>query len=223
MKAVGVIFDMDGTLLRLDVDIEAVRLSLAELFAPFGVSAPFRPILRRIPEAAREAAARGGDAAALERQGLAILDRHEVAQAASARARPGVVDIVTRLDRAGVPLAVVTDNGRACAGAALAAAGFPVAAFRAVVTRDDVPRPKPDPSGILFAARALGLPVSASIWYIGDHAKDVEAGRAAARTHPGLRVAALCGGYATRADLERARPDAMVADPMEILSLVEQS
>ena len=68
----GVLFDLDGTLLELDVDIEAVRMALAALFAPHGVTGPFRPILARIDAAAEEAGRRGADAKALRRQARAL-------------------------------------------------------------------------------------------------------------------------------------------------------
>src|SRR5207253_9962040 len=45
-----------------------------------------------------------------------------------------------------------------------------------IFTRDDVPVAKPDPAGVRAAAAALGL---ADPWLVGDHPKDIEAGRAA--------------------------------------------
>jgi HAD superfamily hydrolase (TIGR01549 family) len=176
----NVIFDMDGTLLRLDVDIEEVRLKLAALFAPHGVTRPFRPVLARIKAAAIEA----GDPS-LEAAGLAILSGFEVDAASSARAREGAAKVIATLKDRGAKLAIVTDNGRACVAPALAAAGIPAEAFDAIVTRDDVPAPKPDPAGVRAAAAALG---GDPLWYVGDHTKDVEAGRAA-----GVRVAAIRG------------------------------
>src|SRR6266568_1777266 len=123
----AVIFDMDGTLLRLDVDIEEVRTRLGALFAPRGVTRPFRPIVRRIRAAAREV----GDPA-LERAGLDLLDDWELRAAAGARARPGAAAVVAALAARGDALGLVTDCGRACVFPALAAAGIP-ARFAAIV------------------------------------------------------------------------------------------
>ncbi len=55
----AVLFDLEGVLVRHEVDIEEVRLRLAALFGPHGVTRPFRPILRRIREAAAEVGDRG--------------------------------------------------------------------------------------------------------------------------------------------------------------------
>src|SRR5262245_4848816 len=171
----GIILDSD-VLLRLDLDIEEVRLRLAALFRPHGVTLAFRPVAPRIREAAALAGAAGADAAALERAGFAILGDFEVAAAASARARPGAVELVAALDGRGLPLVLLTDAGPACLPAALAAAGIPNI-FKAIVAREEGRVGKPDPAGLLAAARALGD--AQPIWYVGGHPTDFEAGRAA--------------------------------------------
>ena len=172
----AVIFDMDGALLRLEVDIEEVRLRLAALFGPHGVTRPFRPILGRIYAAAVEAAARGADAAALTRAGLDILDGWEQKGAADARARDGAAQVLRALSERGVQLGLYTAVGRAAVDVALAASGIPATAFAALVTRDDA-APKPDPAGLRLLAGHLG---AERLVYIADHASDLAAARAAA-------------------------------------------
>ncbi len=198
----GVIFDMDGALLRVDVDVEEVRQRLAALFGPHGVSRPFRPILKTLREAARDARR-----PELLAEGLAILADWEVRGAVGARAREGAVEATAALARSGVPLGIVTDVGRAAVVAALVAAGLDPVRFTAIVTRDDVPAPKPDPAMVRRAAEELaGTPT----WYIVDHQKDIDAGRAA-----GVRVAALVGGlYSLRG------ADVVVASLRDVPALV---
>jgi beta-phosphoglucomutase-like phosphatase (HAD superfamily) len=188
-----IVFEL-RTLLRLDVDLEEVRLRLAALFAPRGVTRPFRPVLRRIREAAREV----GDPA-LERAGLAILDAWELAAAEDARARPGAPEVVAELAARGVGLGLCAETGRACVGAALAAAEIPLV-FQAIVTRDD----GPDPLG---AARRRG-----AVWYVCEHPSEVAAGRGA-----GLRVAALRSELVPEAQLVQA--DVMLAGLEAVLGL----
>ena len=206
-----IIFDMDGTILRLGVDIEEARQRLGALFAPYGITRPFRPILRRIREAAAEAAARGGDEAALLAQGLALLDEQELIAARDARPTTGAVETLAGLHARGVRLGLVTDNGRACVPVALAAAGIDPAWFTAIRTRDDVPAPKPDPAGLL-AVLAAGDATDA--WYVGDHPRDLEAGRAARATYPGLRLAGVKTGLASEPQLLAAGAD-RVLDRLE--------
>jgi len=196
---------MDGALLRLDVDIEEVRTRLGALFAPRGVTRPFRPILRRIREAAREV----GDPS-LEAAGLAILSEWEVRAAASAHARAGVASVIEALAARGDRLGLVTDNGGACVAPALAAAGLP-AVFASIGTRDDAPSGK----GAALA-RVLSALGDGETWYVIDHASEAELGRAA-----GIHVAAFAGGggAATESDLRRAGAERILGSAAEVLEL----
>jgi phosphoglycolate phosphatase-like HAD superfamily hydrolase len=204
---VNVVFDMDGALLRLDVDLEEVRTRLAALFAPRGVTRPFRPVLRRLREAAREV----GDAA-LEAAGLAILSEWEARGAADARARDGAAGVLAALVARGDRAGLVTDAGRAAVALALPAAGLDPRAFSAVVTRDDLAAPKPDPEGLRRAAAALAPGVT---WYVVDHPREAETGRAA-----GLRVAGVLGsGTVSAADLTRAGAERVLGGLTGVLTL----
>jgi len=186
------VLDMDGALLNLELDIEDVRLRLAALFGPYGITRPFRPILPRILAAAHEA---GGDEAALRRDGLAILAAEELRGAASARARAGAAEALAALAAAGSPLGLYTSRARAAVAPALVAAGLDGVPFAAVVAREDA-EPRPSPEGLLQLLAALGRPEA---WYVTAHAQDLDFGRAARAQWPGLRLA-LVGGASSAAD-----------------------
>lgn len=213
----AVIFDMDGTLLRLQVDIEEARLRVAELFAPYGYREGFRPILWHIEQASRHADRAGVDGAKLRRRARALVDEQEIIGAREAKMREGASELLAALGARGIPLGLVTDNGRACVEPALSAAGLPASLFQVVVTRDDVPYPKPDPAGILRACRVLRSPL---VVYIGDHPKDVTAGRTASREWPGLVVVALSGGFASTESLVESRPDHLINTLHEVLAVI---
>ena len=72
--------------------------------------------------------------------------------------------------------AVVTSAGRALATRRLQAASLPVPGV--LVTPDDVPFGKPNPTGYLEAARRLGAAISRSI-VLEDAPVGIQAGRAA--------------------------------------------
>lgn len=205
------IFDMDGALLRLEVDIEEVRLRLAALFGPHGVTRPFRPILGRIYAAAAEAGTRGADAAALTRAGLDILDEWELRGAADARARDGAADLVRVLAGRGDRLGLYTSVGRAAAAAALDAAGIPATAFEAIVSRDDAV-PKPDPAGLRLLAGQLAPAPTA---YVADHASDLQAARGAAIA--GLELIGLASPLAADDKLRAAGATRVIASLRELL------
>ncbi len=215
----AVLFDLDGTLLDLPVDIEPVRREVERLLNEAGHGGPARPLLEAIDRAAARGGAAGRELRARARR---LIDVAEQVAARSAAARPGAAEVVARLLMAGVRLGIVTDNGRACLGAALTAAGLDGAAFGGAVTRDDVEHPKPAPDGVVLAARTL-CPSGGAIWYAGDSPRDVAAGRAAAEMlGPDfrLRIVGVAGSRAD--DLRRAGPDDLVPDLTAFASLVDQ-
>jgi phosphoglycolate phosphatase-like HAD superfamily hydrolase len=226
----AVLLDLEGVLVRHEVDIEEVRLRLAALFGPLGVTRPFRPILRRIREALTEVSPSGpGD---LEGQAYAIVDELEVAAAARARAKPGASELVSALAAKGVPLALYSERGRACVAPSLTAAGLDPARFVAIGTREDSFPPGParrvDPNApwanapdytpaVLAAARGLPL---ADVWLIGDHPDDVKAARGAGAQVPGLMVrAALVRGATPATGTAGVAPDQWLAALGEVLAL----
>jgi phosphoglycolate phosphatase-like HAD superfamily hydrolase len=232
----AVVFDLEGVLVRHEVDIEEVRLRLAALFGPYGVTRAFRPILRRIREAVAEVAgsgAGGGSALGeLERRAYAIVDELELAAAGRARAKGGAVEVVAELIARRVPLGLYTERGRACVGPTLAAAGLDSAAFVSIGAREDSfppgpPRPveanapwanAPDHTpAVLAAAQGVAL---ADVWLIADHPDDVRAARAASAQVPGLMVRpALLRGATPTTAAAGAPADQTLAALADILAL----
>jgi HAD superfamily hydrolase (TIGR01509 family) len=68
---------------------------------------------------------------------------------------PGALELIAALRERGVPLGLATNSGREFATRALRGAGL-LDSFDAVVSAEDVERPKPAPDVYLAAAAALG-------------------------------------------------------------------
>ncbi|TYB44597.1 HAD-IA family hydrolase [Actinomadura chibensis] len=92
-------------------------------------------------------------------------------------ALPGAVDLLANMS--GLPYAFVTSMDRAQLKVRSGVAGVPLP--QVVVTAEDVPDGKPDPSGYRQAARRLGVDPSACV-VIEDAPAGVAAGRAAGAT-----------------------------------------
>jgi HAD superfamily hydrolase (TIGR01509 family) len=104
----------------------------------------------------------------------AILDRHESEAAGRCQPVEGIVPLLSRLDRDGLRLGLVTRNSRKSVELIQSRFQFP---FSTVVTREDAP-PKPAPDPILLACRRLGLGAR-EVLFIGDFEFDMLAGRRA--------------------------------------------
>ena len=73
----------------------------------------------------------------------------------------GAAELLHELHRHDVPMALVSASPGAMVRGALAS--IPHGIFRAVISNDDVSRPKPDPEGYIKAASDLGIDIRRSI------------------------------------------------------------
>jgi HAD superfamily hydrolase (TIGR01509 family) len=94
--------------------------------------------------------------------------------------RPGAVELLAELVRAGVPTALVTMSYRVLAEAVVSQ--LPAGTFTALVTGDAVSRGKPHPEPYLTAAAELGVPAADCV-VVEDSPPGVASGLAA-----GMRV-----------------------------------
>ncbi|QXJ25339.1 HAD-IA family hydrolase [Actinomadura graeca] len=115
------------------------------------------------------------------------LEALEAAGTDGVTALPGALDLLASVD--GLPCAFVTSMDAGQLAARARAAGITPPAT--VVTAEDVPRGKPDPSGYLLAAGRLGVDAARCV-VIEDAPAGIAAGRAAGATvvavatsHPG--------------------------------------
>lgn len=95
-------------------------------------------------------------------------------------ARPGALELVAELRKLDVPLGLASNSPRFLVDDALASAGL-ADAFGAIVTVDDVERPKPAPDIYLRACALLGVDPSRAV-ALEDSVSGVAAAKAAGLT-----------------------------------------
>jgi HAD superfamily hydrolase (TIGR01549 family) len=154
----AVIFDMDGTLTRPNLDFDLIR-------AEIGIVAS--PILEAVGKMSSEERERAE----------AILRRHESEAASSSELQPGAVEVVASLREAGWQVALMTRNSRASTRVLQERHGL---AFDFVRTREDGAF-KPSPEPIFDICKALGCDPAAS-FSVGDYHYDILCGKAAGAT-----------------------------------------
>lgn len=155
----AVVFDNDGLLLDTE---EAWTRAEQRLFAALGreFTLEHKRILigssRTLAAAKLEAILeRAGEGEALMDELLRLVMEEALAGVAP---RPGARRLLQRLGDAGVPLAVASNSERQFVERTLSSAGlFPAGPFAAVVSANDIDRPKPAPDIYLEACRLLGV------------------------------------------------------------------
>jgi HAD superfamily hydrolase (TIGR01509 family) len=161
----GVLFDMDGVVVRQRLNFPAIKQEI------FGNTEGF--ILERMAELPPGERVRAD----------AILERHETAAAAEAEPMDGIVPFLEWMDSRSLKRGLVTRNSRKSVDLVLVRLRLH---FDAIVTREDAP-PKPAPEPVWLGCRRMGLSPS-EVLFVGDFEFDMLAGRRA-----GVRTILLRG------------------------------
>ena len=162
----GVVFDLDGTLVKEQHDYDAIRRELG--------LAPKTPVLEGVASLS----------AAEQRKAQEVLYRHEQAAAHTAVLNPGVADFVEWLDAREIKRGLFSRNSRAAVAVVLARCQL---RFEKVVAREDAPH-KPRPDGLLRICGDWGFS-PCHVLMIGDYLFDIQAGAQA-----GTRTALITHG-----------------------------
>lgn len=152
----GVVYDLDGTLVRLDVDWDAVAAEVGRVYETAGHTPP-RDLWRMLDEARDH-----GIAAEVEE----TIAAHERAGARTAVRLP----LADELDGADGPVGVCSLNCEAACRIALETHGL-ASAVDVVVGRDTTTERKPHPEPLLAAVRGLEL-APEQVVFVGDSARD---------------------------------------------------
>ena len=173
----GVVFDLDGTLVKSSVDFKGMKRRMIEVLTRYGVPrellSPEKTTVENL-KMAEEAWSRMGVDDEVRRRALREVE--EVMNEAELEALPtvqpieGVREALERLRGMGLKLAVLTRGHQAYAVEALRRVGL-LELIDVVLTRDNVEKPKPNPEALMEAAERLGLEVD-EIVFVGDHPID---------------------------------------------------
>jgi len=161
MSIRGVLFDFDGTLTEPgSLDFAMVRETLR---CPSG-----QPVLEFIESLPSQEA---------KVEAHKILDRFELEAARSSLPNHGAESMVLLLRLRAIKLGIISRNSRRSILRALENfTRIGASDFDVLLSRDDLPAPKPSPESVLAAAELMGIPVD-QILVVGDFVFDVAAGR----------------------------------------------
>lgn len=196
-----VILDVDGTVVTCPIDFGAMRRAVEQTANRWSFDVKqleVRGIIEQIRLTA-DALQEQGSAFQQEAEGAVI--QIEVDAAKAAYLLPGAADALARLRADGYAIALITRNCRAASQVVLRE----LRDYDILLSRDDVPRPKPDPDHVHRTLSALGFTADQAVM-VGDHGFDMQAGRAA-----GVRLCiGVRSGNSTDASLIEAGADVVL-------------
>ncbi|HEX7914317.1 HAD-IA family hydrolase, partial [Rudaea sp.] len=122
----------------------------------------------------------------------------------------GIDAVLANFDARALPWGIVTNKPERLARSVVAELGL-AARSAALVGGDTLAKRKPDPEPLLHAAQLANVDATRSV-YVGDDARDIEAGRAA-----GMRTVAAGWGYLDGEDPRDWGADIVVARPQDLI------
>jgi phosphoglycolate phosphatase len=202
----AVLFDLDGTLVHLNIDFGRMRAEVEALLPQYGLSMAGRStlyVLELIEDAVQDLKAEDEERAwAFRQEAEAAIVAIELEAAAEAQVYPEVPGLLRRLRGQGIKVAIVTRNCRAAVERILVENPL---LYDALLTRDAVTAVKPAPGHLLAALRLLGVEPQQTLM-VGDHPMDVQVGRAV-----GTRTAAVLTGAGSPERFSDVQPDLILA------------
>jgi len=207
----AVFFDLDGTLIDSAPDlIDAMRRLRSELGEPTIVMDKVGMVVSKGGRAMLRAGFPGIDETRVETLLPRYLDLYAQQIALLTRTFDGIDAVLANFDARALPWGIVTNKPEHLARSVVAELGL-AARSAALVGGDTLAKRKPDPEPLLHAAQLANVDARRSV-YVGDDARDIEAGRAA-----GMRTVAAGWGYLDGEDPHDWGADIVVARPQDLI------
>lgn len=217
MRFAAVLFDLDGTLVDSAPDLAG---AVNDLRAQRGLAPlPYAQLRPVAGAGARGMVGAGfglapGDPEFPELR-QAFLDLYQQRLLRCSTVFEAVPELLGKVEGAKRPWGVVTNKAGHLAEPLLSGLSLRQRAS-VLVAGDTTPHTKPHPAPLLHAAQALGLPPAACV-YVGDDARDIQAGRAA-----GMATVAAAWGYLGQgADVSQWGADHVATSPSALLNWLE--
>ena len=207
----AVFFDLDGTLIDSAPDlIDAMHRLRAELGESIIAMDKVGMVVSKGGRAMLRAGFPGVDEARIEALLPRYLDLYALQIARHTRTFDGIDAVLANFDARPLPWGIVTNKPERLARSVVAELGL-AARSAALVGGDTLAKRKPDPEPLLHAAQLANVDATRSV-YVGDDARDIEAGRAA-----GMRTVAAGWGYLDGEDPHDWGADIVVARPQDLI------
>jgi phosphoglycolate phosphatase len=180
----GVVFDLDGTLVLSHHDFARIRAEVVRIAERHGVvpghlsiREPVHRIVEQAREALRNAGVPDGELWRFEAEYQKSIDAIELEALPRTTARPGAEALLRALRARDYRLGVLTRSSESFARAALVRTSL--SPYFGYLRSRSTPGPaKPSPESLLLLLHEMGVPLERAL-YVGDHVLDAECAIAA--------------------------------------------
>lgn len=218
----GVIFDLDGVLLKFNLDSRKIKEEIIKFFVQNGLEEGLlnpKDSFSFIKDFVREYFSKNGkDEVWIEdllRRGEDIAIRYEIEAARTTDLLPHVKEVLKSLKSKGLKLAVFTYNNSQAAKVALNRTRI-IDFFDVVLARDNVLKPKPNPEHLRMVLQELNIEPHEAI-VVGDTEMDIKPCKAL-----GVKVVSVTTGIRTEEELRKFDPDFIISELDQLLGLIER-
>lgn len=175
----GVVLDLDGTLVNSRHDFHAMRMAIVDLAERSGVppgelhtTTPIPRLMRYSLDRMGQLGLPEGHRLRFEAEANKLLDELEMRALPGSTLMPDVLPFLASLHRQGYRMGVLTRSSGAFTRTVLHQLGI-LPYFKVLRTRQDAGPVKPDPEALLLLLKDLGVAPDRAV-YIGDHVLDLE-------------------------------------------------
>jgi len=218
----AVVFDLDGTIVKFNIDYKAVRAEVRSFLIKEGMPASVLSLNESIFEMLKKTEIfmknNGKTPAKIEevrRKALAIAEKYELEAAKTTSLQPGITEVLKTLRDMGLKIGICTVNSQKSVDHILKKFGI-AKFFDTVTTRDAVKNVKPITEHLEATLKALGVnPKEALV--VGDSPADMRCAK-----ELGAIAAALPTGISTQKELANAGANYIITAITDIPTLVER-
>ncbi|MHA1908864.1 MAG: HAD family hydrolase [Candidatus Thorarchaeota archaeon] len=216
----AVVFDLDGTITKLDLPLELMRTDAKQFYISEGLPShllePADGISSSTAKASEYFLSNGmssDDWDILQRELDVLMSKHETKSAKDVHLMPGALEGISDIRSLGVRTSVLTNNSRFAMDIILRQVPLEEY-FEIIQTRHESPSPKPYPDGLLHIVDRMAINIQEAV-YVGDAVID---GVAASRAK--MEFWGVATGETTAENLYSAGATTVVSSLTELTPLV---
>lgn len=204
----AIIFDLDGTLVEINIDFCAMRNDLKKIFEKYDLEFHNEKLILENIEHARMIM----NDENFMRDVNNIVEKYEFESIKEKKKIDGVEEKLYELKNRNIKIFVLTRSGRKYCNEVISF--FSENIFDEIITRDDFPTIKPDTGPIIYLMKKYNLKKN-EILMVGDHPIDIETAKKI-----GIKCVGVLSGCCDRKMLEEAGANVILESAAE-LSLSE--